>query len=474
MKRKLLVAATFFLAAIVAIFAITRCESQPEAKYVFYIIGDGMGINQVRGTEIYNEAKGLTPEEARLSFTDFPVQGFMTSHSGTSFVTDSAAAGTALATGVKARNDQVGLDAEEQPHASLVDIALEQGYKTAIVSNVAANHATPTVFFAHQTNRKDYEDITRQTIECKVNFLAGASLIDEKDNATFAERWIEKAKQEGWTVLRNAKSAAECDSDRVMLLADTLARETMRYAIDCHDGDFKLKHLTDAAIRYLERKSPEKFFMMIEGGHIDYALHNNDAAASFVDINDMDESVKAVLDFYARHPNETLVVVVADHETGGFHLGGYNSYKIYMENIIHQKVSMEQLTTQLRHLRTTGRGSWENVKAQLTESLGLWSEVAVSPEEEKTLRQTYQRSYVEGRDNSVVSLYADNERLAFDAIMLLAKKAHITWTTMTHTGAPVPYYIKGVGAENFVDVRDNTQIPQRIATLMGGSLPRKE
>lgn len=474
MKKKLLVAATFILAAIVAIFAVTRCEHQPEAKYIFYIIGDGMGINQVRGTEIYNEAKGQTSEEARLSFTQFPVQGFMTSHSGTSYVTDSAAAGTALATGIKARNDQLGLNVEEQPYASLVDIALEQGYKTAIISNVAANHATPTVFFAHQTNRKDYEDVTRQTIECKVNFLAGASLIDEKDNAPFAERWIENAKQAGWEVFRCADSAAKSESDRVMLLADTLARESMRYAIDCHDGDFKLKHFTDAAIQYLKRKSPEKFFMMIEGGHIDYALHNNDAAASFVDINDMDESVKAVLEFYEEHPDETLIVVVADHETGGMHLGGYNSYKLYMENLIHQKVSIEHLTTQLRHLRTTGRGSWERVKALLTETLGLWDQVKVSPEEEKALRHTYQRSYIEGRDNRVVSLYADNERLAFDAIMLLAKKAHITWTTMTHTGAPVPYYIKGVGAESFVDVRDNTHIPQHIAKLMGGSLPRKE
>lgn len=474
MKRKLLVAVPFFLAAIVASFAITRCESQPEAKYVFYIIGDGMGINQVRGTEIYNKTKGMSPEEAQLSFTQFPVQGFMTSHSGTSYITDSAAAGTALATGVKARNDQLGLDVNEQPHASLADIAREQGYKSAIVSNVAANHATPTVFFVHQSNRKDYEDVTRQTIECKVNFLAGSSIIDEKDNASFGERWIENAKQEGWEVFRSASEAAESDSDRVMLLADTLARETMRYAIDCHDGDFRLKHFTDAAIKYLKRKAPEKFFMMIEGGHIDYALHNNDAAASFVDINDMNESVKAVLEFYEQHPDETLVVVVADHETGGMHLGGYNSYKLYMENLIHQNVSMEQLTTQLRHLRATGRGTWENVKAQLTESLGLWDEVSVSPEEDKMLRQIYQRSYVEGRDNRVVSLYADNERLAYEAIMLLAKKAHVTWTTMTHTGAPVPYYVKGVGAESFVDVRDNTDIPKRIAKLMGGSLPRKE
>ncbi len=474
MKRRVLVAVPFFVAAILVIFTITRCESQPEAKYVFYIIGDGMGINQVRGTEIYNETKGMSHEEAQLSFTDFPVQGFMTSHSGTSYVTDSAAAGTALATGVKACNDQLGLNVEEQPYASLVDIAAEQGYKTAVVSNVAANHATPTVFFAHQTNRKDYEDVTRQTVECNVDFLAGASLIDEKNNTPFGERWIENAKAAGWSVYRNSEEAAESEDNRVMLLGDSLEYESLRYAIDCHDGDFRLKHFTDAALKYLNRKAPEKFFMMIEGGHIDYALHNNDAVAAFEDINDMNESVKSVLEFYEQHPDETLIVVVADHETGGFHLGGYNSYKLCMENLIHQKSSMESLTLQLRHLRATGRGSWDNVKALLSENLGLWNEVAVSPEEEKALRHTYQHSYVEGRDNRVVSLYADNERLAFDAIMLLAKKAHVTWTTMTHTGAPVPYYVKGVGAENFVDVRDNTHIPQRIAKLMGGSLPRKE
>ena len=474
MIKKIFIAAAALLLSAVVSVSVTRCDSQPEAKYVFYFIGDGMGVNQVRGTEIYNTMKGLSPEEAQLSFSKFPVQGIMCSYSGTSYITDSAAAGTALATGSKARNDQVGLNVEEKPLASLLDIATEQGYKSAIVSNVAANHATPSVFFAHQTNRKDYEDITRQTIEANTNFLAGASLIDEKDNAPFAERWIENAKEYGWSVLRNASEAAASDSDKVLLLADTLAYETLRYAIDCHEGDVKLKDYTAAAIEYLERKSPKKFFMMIEGGHIDYALHNNDLAASFVEINDMNESVKLALDFYKRHPKETLIVVVADHETGGFNLGGYNSYKLYMENIIHQRSSIESLTLQLRHLRATGQSSWERVKALLQEQLGLWGPVKVTPEEEKMLRTTYQSSYIEGRDNRVVSLYADNERLAYDAIMLLAKKAHVTWGTMTHTGAPVPYYVMGVGAESFADVRDNTLIPQRIAKLMGGSLPRTE
>ncbi len=474
MMKKVFIAVAVLLLSAVVSFAVTRCDSQPEAKYVFYFIGDGMGINQVRGTEIYNCTKCGCGRDEKLTFSEFPVQGFMTSHSGTSLVTDSAAAGTALATGDKARNDQVGLDVEERPSASLADIAEKRGYMRAIVSNVAANHATPTVFFAHQTNRKDYEDITRQTLECNINFLAGASLIDEKDNAPFAERWIEKAKTMGWSVLRNADEAAACDNDKVLLLADTLSRETMRYAIDCHDKDVKLKDYTAAAIDYLERKSPDKFFMMIEGGHIDYALHNNDVVSAFEEINDMDESVRLALEFYERHPDQTLIVVVADHETGGLHLGGYNSYALYMENLIHQRSSIESLTLQLRHLRSTGRGSWENVKALLCEQLGLWGPVKVSTEEDKALRQVYQRSFIEGTDNTVVSLYADNERLAFDAIMLLARKAHITWTTMTHTGSPVPYYVKGVGAETFEDVRDNTDIPQRIAKLMGGSLPYKE
>ena len=460
--------------AVVATVLVAGCSSQPEAKYVFYFIGDGMGLNQVIGTEMYNEAKGLSPEEANLSFTDFPVQGCMTSHSGTSYVTDSAAAGTALATGAKARNDQVGLDVNEKPLASLADIATENGYKTAIVSNVAANHATPSVFYAHQTNRKDYEDLTRQTIECNINFLAGASLIDEKDNTPFAERWIENAKQAGWTVLRTADEAAVSDSDRVMLLADTLSREGMRYAIDCHELDPTLEQYTKAAISYLERKAPEKFFMMIEGGHIDYALHNNDLAASFEEVNDMDRAVKLALEFYEKHPKETLIVVVADHETGGLSLGGYNSYELHLENTIHQKVSMEHLTVQLRHLRNTGRTSWEDVKSQLCESLGLWGPVKVTPEEEKALYQIYQRSFIGNVDRRVVGLYADNERLAYEATMLISKKAHITWTTMTHTGAHVPYFVKGVDAESFQTVRDNTHIPQRIAKLMGGALPRHE
>lgn len=474
MNRRTFLVIPLLLSLMVGIVIMVVGEREPQAKYVFYIIGDGMGVNQVRGTEIYNEVKGLSPEQAQLSFSSFPVQGVMHSHSGTSYITDSAAAGTALATGVKAQNDQIGLNVDEEPHLSLADIAVEQGYKVAIVSNVAANHATPTVFFAHQTNRKDYEDITRQTIQSKVSFLGGASLIDEKQNESFAERWIESAKSAGWEVLRDAEQAARSESDRVLLLGDTLAYEGMRYVIDCNESDATLTQFTESALRYIERKSPDKFFMMIEGGHIDYALHNNDAVAAFAEINEMNESVRLALDFYERHPDQTLIVVVADHETGGFNLGGYNSYRLLMENLVHQQVSVESLSQQLRHLRKTGRGSWEEVKALLGEQLGLWDKVAVTPDEERALRHTHQHCYIEGRNNRVVGLYADNERLAFDAVMLLAKKAHITWTTLTHTGAPVPYYVKGVGAESFIDVRDNTHIPQRIAKMMGSSLPRKE
>ena len=191
-----------------AMIACTACcsnecctESKEEVKNVIYMIGDGMGLAHVSMLKVEENY-------APTAFDRAENVALITTHSSNNRVTDSAAAGTALATGVKARNDQLGLDVNEQPHASLADIAREQGYKSAIVSNVAANHATPTVFFVHQSNRKDYEDVTRQTIECKVNFLAGSSIIDEKDNAPFGERWIENAKQEGWEVFRSASEAA--------------------------------------------------------------------------------------------------------------------------------------------------------------------------------------------------------------------------------------------------------------------------
>ena len=133
--------------------AALRTEHSERPKYVFYFIGDGMSFNHILGTEQYNAAKEGKSEVERLNFTKFPVRNFVTNYSTSNLVTDSAAAGTALASGVKTANASIGVDAEGNNLRTIADVASELGYKVGLVTNVGINHATPSCFYGHTADR---------------------------------------------------------------------------------------------------------------------------------------------------------------------------------------------------------------------------------------------------------------------------------------------------------------------------------
>ena len=162
------------------------CASNNQPKYVFYFIGDGMGINQVRGTEIYNQATGNGPEV--INFTQFPVQSYVTTHSASALVTDSAAAGTALATGVKTYNSGMGVDPDGNPLPNLAEWAKASGAGVGVITSVGINHATPAAFYAHVEKRNMYEEISGQFMTAGVDFGAGSTfLMNKKSELTPAK-----------------------------------------------------------------------------------------------------------------------------------------------------------------------------------------------------------------------------------------------------------------------------------------------
>ena len=462
-------------ALLAAFFTLTLSASEGNSpKYVFYFIGDGMGINQAIGAEEYNQATGYGP--AVINFTQFPVRGFVTTSSANSLVTDSAAAGTALATGVKTYNSAIGMNMDEQPVSNLSEWAKAAGYGTGVATTVGVNHATPASFIAHTRVRGNYEDIAIQYMTAPVDFAAGGGFITEKNSGHDAAYFENMAREAGITVLHGRDQFRDVASlsGRVLCLSGKV-QNSLPYAIDRKEDDSTLSDFVAAGISYLSaRYADEGFFFMVEGGKIDNGGHANDAAACFQEVNDFASAIDLALDFYELHPDETLIVVTADHETGGLMLGA-GKYEMHPDRLAAQHLSMDALTSLFRRTfipedeNEYVTPSWDQIKDFFREHLGLWGTVEVDEESEAALLETYHSIFgLEGnRDSSVENLYSSNSKMVSDAVAYLNKTAGYGWSFGSHSGSPVGLYVTGCGAEAFVTVKDNAQIAPTIAGLAG-------
>lgn len=447
------------------------CSSEPKVKYVFYFIGDGMGVNEVIGTNLYNQANG----QENVNFTGFPVVNFITTVSANSLVTDSSAAGTALATGVKIDNSVVGVDPDGNPTPNLTEWAHAAGFGTGVATSVGVNHATPASFVAHTASRNGYEEISLQMIDSPVDFMAGSTFLTNRGSGHDAAYFEHKADSAGITIYKGpgAIQGIDFSKPRVLCLS-AKAEDSLPYAIDRKEGDTQLADFTDAGIRYLESRYGKKgFFFMIEGGKIDYAGHGNDAATCFQEVNDMAQSVDLALTFLARYPKETLIVITADHETGGLMLGG-GRYEMHPERLAKQHACVDELTNLFRAQffptdKPFKTPSWDAVKGFFNEQLGLWGEVEVNQRTEGELKEIYDRTFGKGGDRNLTeeNLYSSNFRIVADVVRALDRAAGYQWSFGSHSGSPVGLYVTGACAEQFNTVRDNAEIAPLIAKLAG-------
>lgn len=459
------------LALVVSCIVIMPADAKKvkAPKYVFYMIGDGMGINQVRGTEIYNQATGNGPAE--INFFHFPVRTFINTFSASSLVTDSAAAGTALATGVKTNNDYLGVDPNANPVSNLAEWAHAAGFGAGIATTVGMNHATPGAFYGHVKSRNQYEDIVHQFIESEgISFAAGSSILNEVRKTGHTSADLEKMITDaGITVyhgVEQTKNLAK-SKKRVLCLGNALEGTDLVPAINRKGNETKLRDFVEAGIEYLYGHYAKKgFFFMVEGGSIDHAGHNDDGAADFYEVSDFADAIDAVLAFYNQHPNETLIVVTADHETGALSLGS-GQYSMAPERLGNQKVDENALTEKYNALKAYNTPTWEEVRNFLRVNLGFWDDVRVSTRQEAVFKDIYEREFGVGEDSRVESLYASNAKMVSEALDFLNQQAGFNWAHGVHTGAPVGLYVMGAGATNFIECTDNTDVPKMIKKVAG-------
>lgn len=442
--------------------------SAQTAKYVFYFIGDGMGVNQVNGTEMY-----LAEQEGRIGaksllFTSFPVASVATTFSATNSVTDSSAAGTALATGSKTYNGAIGMDDQKQPLQSIAAQAKAAGKKVGVATSVSVDHATPAAFYAHQPDRDMYYEIATDLPKAGFDFYAGGGFLKPTTTADQKEApsifpIIEAA---GYTVARGLQEyqskAAEAGK-MVLIQKEGSAPDCLPYAIDRQEGDLSLAEITQSAIDFLTKGKDKGFFLMVEGGKIDWACHGNDAATVFHEVVDMDNAIRVAYEFYKKHPKETLIVVTADHETGGLGLGT-GPYKLNLKVLDAQKQSQDELSRAITNLRRMRKViNWEEMKEFLGEKMGFWKELPLNWEQEKMLRDAYEDSFVKKHVVFEESLYAKTEPLAVAAKKVMSQLAYLGWCSGGHSAGYVPVYAIGAGSKLFMGKMDNTDIPKRIA-----------
>lgn len=449
-----------FIAAGMMMFS--SCQEQP--KYIFYMIGDGMGINEARGTEIYNAAMGM--EDPSVNFFHFPVRTFVTTHCDNSLVTDSAAAGTALSTGTKTYSGAIGVDPDKQPLQTVAEKAIAAGYGAGVVTCVGVNHATPAAFYAHTDSRNNYDTIAQQLFASDLSFAAGGGFNTERKVGKTGADYVEDAKAAGWEVYCGKDEIKGIESKgKVLCFGDDLKKDALKYAIDQDENDTKLVDFTRAAIKHLFANHKKGFFLMVEGGSIDHAGHSNDGAADFQDVNDFADAIDVVLEFYREHPKQTLIVVTADHETGGLMLGS-GQYAMNPEKLTYQTMSEDEISAKLRGLSSQPiPPTWDEVKKVLTETLGLWDKVSVDPKTEDHFHELYVQTYLKKNDMSVAAWYSINSALASDAVAYANKVAGYGWSFEPHSGSPVGLYAFGAASEKFAAATDNTDIPAIIAKV---------
>ena len=221
-----------------------------------------------------------------------------------------------------------------------------------------------------------------------------------------------------------------------------------------------LAQIVGTAVPFLAKRY-DKFFMMVEGGMIDYACHGDDAATAIGEVWDMDEAMRVAYEFYKAHPEETLIIVTADHETGGMALGN-SDYTLHLDLLQHQKCSawvLSDLFTQL--FKDKKKPSWDDVKNIYREQLGFWDKVEISCAEEKELKALYKAACAK-KGTDTKTMYKTINSLGDAGIALLDKKAHVGWTTRAHSAHVVPIFAIGAGAERFTGWHDNTEIAPLI------------
>ena len=474
-------------------------------KYIFLFIGDGMSYPQIQTTNYYlsameDDGDEILTSKNNLNMMSFPVAGSAQTYDSTSFCPDSASTATSISTGHKTYSGTINMDETMQtPYETIAEKLKDQlGYKIGVLSSVNLNHATPAAFYAHQASRNSYYEIGEELIASEFDYFAGGGLKKTTGDEGDKKDLYELAEEAGYKVVKTQAEAEAltADSGKAIVIDETLADEdAMSYAMDLEEGEWGLADYVEKGIEVLDNDNG--FFMMVEGGKIDWACHANDAAATITDTVALDDAVGKAMEFYNEHPDETLILVTGDHETGGLTIGfAGTDYDTFLTNLNSQKISYAKYDSDYVSAYKENKTDFDTVMADITELFGLQAptgeeeaaaqadSVDQHPESEDTgslvmtdyeyekLKTAYDETMTRTGEEEEFGqeeylLYGSYEPLTVTITHILNNKSGINFASYAHTGLPVEVFAMGAGQDEFVGYYDNTDIFNKVAALTG-------
>jgi alkaline phosphatase len=291
-------------------------QETKKPKNIILLIGDGMGLSEASASYFF--------KESAPNFDRFTTIGLIKTSAADALVCDSAASATAYATGVATYNGAIGVDMQKKPVPTIIEKIIPMNISTGIVTTSSVMHATPASFYAHAASRKSYQDIATFLPASNIDFIAGGGReFLDKNKREDARDLYKELENNGYEVETNSLPNKTTDKKQAIFLAE----DGMDKMLEGR-GDF-LPNITKMALKKLS-KNNNGFFLMVEGAQIDWGGHDNDTDYLITELLDFDKTIGVALDFAAKNA-ETLVIVTADHETGGFTLatddGNYNKIK---------------------------------------------------------------------------------------------------------------------------------------------------
>ena len=465
-------------------------------KYVFLFIGDGMSYPQIQTASYFlgkdpadkvsvvqkSPDENDSPTFEPLSFMNFPVAGSARTFDATSFAPDSASTATSILTGRKTHSGSINVDITKKiPYTTIAEQLRDQGWKIGVVSTVNLNHATPAAMYAHQASRKSNYPIGLELVASGFDYFAGGALMEPEDKNKDKTSIYELAEEAGYTVVFTQKEAAALtpeNTEKAIVISERLADgDAMNYELDREDGEWALKDYVEKGIELLDNE--DGVFMMVEGGKIDWACHANDAGSTIADTVALSEAVEEAVRFYEEHPDETLILVTGDHETGGLTIGfAGTDYDVFLDNLENQKISYVKFDEEYIAAYKAEGTSFEAALSDIEELFGLVdprnAAAAENPRlvltewEMARLRDAWDKTMSadsSSRNQQEYELYGSYEPLSVTITHLLNNKSGVGFSSYAHTGVPVPVFALGVGQELFCGYYDNTDIYHKVAGL---------
>ncbi|MET0356064.1 MAG: alkaline phosphatase [Cellvibrio sp.] len=442
--RKLLVGwLAFFL-------CVDLCAAPQTNTNIIFLIGDGMGVAYTSAYRLYRD----NPATSKLDPTIFDetLVGMSSTHPDDHLsVTDSAAAATALACGIKTFNGAIGVGSHHEPVASILDQAKALGYLTGIVVTSQVNHATPAAFVAHADSRQSYDKIADQYVDLRINHKPKVDVILGGGQEYFIRKdrnLIKELRALGYGYESEFKNLSKIKQIPAIGL---FAKVGMPPALES-ENPLRLAAMTEKALALFQNEAKKTstakpFFLLLEASQIDWCGHANDIACAMGEMDDMAATMQLIKQFIIKNP-DTIFVATADHSTGGLSIGAKGQYQWNAARVKNIKATAPKIARQLLANKSNWRSTWQTL-----------TQIKLADDEQKAMD-----AFINQADENTNELSPG--QITTQVLTYIDKYTATGWTTKGHTGEDVQIFSYGKDKQNFAGAMDNTDIAKRLMNYL--------